>query len=292
MNVSLDLYRIFYIVAKNKHMTKASMELNISQPAISQSIKKLEEQLGGSLFLRSNKGMELTEEGKMFYQYIEKALDFINDAEVEFTNFKDLTKGKINIGASTTLTKIFLLDAIEIFHKKYPEIDINVINGLTNDLIVDLQNGKLDLVIFNDNTISNPNLKLRSLKKIRQGFIYNDAYFNDNINSFSDLNNFPLILQNNGSNSRQFLDIFLLKKGLVLKPKTEVVSQELITEFVNIGLGIGFTIIDLACKNYPNLKELKINKDIPSIDVFLVTNEHLTFACGEFVNILFTQLKN
>ena len=70
MNVNLELYRIFYVVAKHKHMTKASEELCISQPAISQSIKKLEDQLGGTLFLRSNKGMELTEEGKMFFEYL------------------------------------------------------------------------------------------------------------------------------------------------------------------------------------------------------------------------------
>ena len=61
MNIDLELYKVFY-VAKNKHMTKASEELHISQPAISQSIKKLENQLGGTLFLRSNKGMHLTNE--------------------------------------------------------------------------------------------------------------------------------------------------------------------------------------------------------------------------------------
>ena len=67
MNIDLELYKVFYVVAKNKHMTKASEELHISQPAISQSIKKLENQLGGTLFLRSNKGMQLTSEEKMFY---------------------------------------------------------------------------------------------------------------------------------------------------------------------------------------------------------------------------------
>lgn len=96
-------------------MTKASEELHISQPAISQSIKKLEVQLGGTLFIRSNKGMELTSEGKMFYNYIKSALELINNAENEFTSFKDLSKGKINIGASTTLTKIVIMDAIKNF---------------------------------------------------------------------------------------------------------------------------------------------------------------------------------
>ena len=74
MNVDLELYRVFYTVAKHKHMTKASEELHISQPAISQSIKKLEDQLGGTLFLRSNKGMEHNKEGKMFYNYVKGVL--------------------------------------------------------------------------------------------------------------------------------------------------------------------------------------------------------------------------
>ena len=124
MNIDLELYRVFYTVAKHKHMTKASEELHISQPAISQSIKKLEEQLGGTLFLRSNKGMELTEEGKMLYEYIKGALELINNAENDFTSFKDLSKGEIKIGCSTTLTKLILMDALKDFHKDYPNISI------------------------------------------------------------------------------------------------------------------------------------------------------------------------
>ena len=118
MNIDLELYKVFYAVAKNKHMTRASEELHISQPAISQSIKKLEEQLGGTLFLRSNKGMELTEEGKMFFEYVKGALELIKNAENDFTSYKDLTKGEIKIGCSTTLTKLLLLDTINEFHKK------------------------------------------------------------------------------------------------------------------------------------------------------------------------------
>ena len=91
MNIDLELYRLFYVVAKNGNMTKASEELHISQPAISQSIKKLENQLDGTLFLRSRKGMELTSEGKMFFDYIKGALNLIENAENEFSSFKDLS---------------------------------------------------------------------------------------------------------------------------------------------------------------------------------------------------------
>lgn len=288
MNVDLELYRVFYAVAKHKHMTKASEELHISQPAISQSIKKLEGQLGGTLFLRSNKGMGLTEEGKMFYEYVKGALELINNAENEFTSFKDLSKGEIKIGCSTTLTKLVLMNALKDFHLDYPNININITNDLTSNLINDLKLGKLDFVIFNESNIKEANLNLEKIKELKQGFIYNPEIYDDNINNFEDLNNVPLILQKEESNSRKLLDYIALQNNVKLIPKMEVVSQELITEFTNIGLGIGFAIIDLAKRNYKNIKELNINKKIPNINIYLATNKSvsLTFASKMFIKYL------
>ncbi len=291
MNINLELYRIFYIVAKNKNMTRASEELHISEPAISQSIKKLEEQLGGTLFLRSNKGMELTKEGEMFYNYVKGALELINNAENEFTSFKGLEKGEIKIGCSTTLTKLVLLETIKLFHIQYPNINIIIQNDLTSNLLNDLKIGKLDLVIFNESDIKEKNLHLTKIKELPQGFIYNPSYIEDKIKNYNDLNNYNIILQKQESNTRQLIDSILLKQGIKLIPKTEVVSQDLITELVNIGLGIGFVIIDLAKRNYPHLQELKINQNIPPIEVNLATNKSIsqTFATQTFIDLL---LKN
>lgn len=285
MNVDLELYKVFYVVAKNKHMTRASEELHISQPAISQSIKKLEDQLGGTLFLRSNKGMELTEEGKMFYEYVKGALELIGNAENEFTSFKDLSKGEIKVGCSTTLTKLILMDALENFHKDYPNININIVNGLTSNLINDLKLGKLDFVIFNESNVKENNLYLEKIKELKQGFVYNPDYYTDNVKTFNDLNKLPLILQNGESNSRKLLDYIALQEHVKLIPRMEVVSQELISEFANIGLGVGFVIIDLANRNFKNLKELEINKTIPNINVYLALNKSvlLTFASKKFL---------
>ena len=126
------------------------------------------------------------------------------------------------------------------------------------------------------------------MKWEKQGFIYNPFFYKDNINSFNDLNNYPLILQKEESNSRKLLDYIALNNNIKLIPKMEVVSQELIIEFVNIGLGIGFTIIDLAKRNYNNLEELKINKKIPNINVYLATNKSIlpTFASKTFIKYL------
>lgn len=288
MNIDLELYRVFYVVAKHKHMTKASEELCISQPAISQSIKKLEDQLGGTLFIRSNKGMELTSEGKMFYDYVKGALELINNAENEFTSFKDLSKGEIKIGASTTITKLVLMDTIKKFHDDFPNININITNDLTSNLIVDLQKGKLDFVIFNEGSFKETNIHLEKIKELEQGFVYNSEYFKDNIESLEELNKYPLILQKKESNSRKFLDNYTLKNNVLLIPKTEVVSQDLVLEFTNAGLGIGFGIIKLANKNFPQLKELKINKKIPTSNIYLAKNKsiNLPFASKKFLEYL------
>lgn len=288
MNIDLELYRIFYIVAKHKHMTRASEELHISQPAISQSIKKLEEQLDGTLFIRSNKGMELTSEGKMFYDYVKGALELINNAENEFTSFKDLSKGEVKIGASTTLTKIILMDALKNFHKDYPNIEINITNDLTSNLLIDLNKGKLDFVIFNEGDIKETNIKVNQIAELKQGFLYNPDFFNDNIKKVDELNNYPLIMQKKESNSRKFIDEQMLKQNILLKPKTEVVSQDLVIEFTEAGFGIGFGIIELAKKNYPHLKEMSVNKKIPKTKIYIAENKsiNLPFASKKFIEYL------
>ena len=232
--------------------------------------------------------MELTEEGKMFYEYVKGALELINNAENEFTSFKDLTKGEIKIGCSTTLTKLILMNALKEFHKEYPNININITNNLTSDLINDLKLGKLDFVVFNESNIKETNLHLEKIKELKQGFVYNPEFYNGEVNNFEELNKLPLILQKEESNSRKLLDYIALQNGVKLIPKMEVVSQELITEFVNIGLGIGFSIIDLATRNYKNLKELKINRKVPNINIYLATNKSisLTFASKMFIKYL------
>lgn len=288
MNVNLELYKTFYVVAKYKHMTKASEELHVSQPAISQAIKKLEEELGGALFVRSNKGMDLTEEGEMFYSYVSGALKLINDAENEFGSFKRLTKGELKIGCSASLTKLVLLQALKEFHQDYPGIKINVVNELTSNLISDLKLGKLDFVIFNESNIKEENLELRKLKELKMGFVYNPKYFEDKIVNIEDLNYYPLILQKEASNTRKFLDNLLLAKGIRMVPKMEVVSQDLIMEFANIGLGFGFGFVDLAKEKYKNLQEIDLNKELPSTSVYLGVNKDmsLSFASKTFIKYL------
>lgn len=293
MNIDFELYRIFYVVANHCNITKASEELNISQPAISKSIKNLEEQLGGQLFVRTKRGVILTEEGKEFYNYIKQAIEYINNAENKFTDLINLETGCIKIGISTTLTKEFLLPYLEEFHSLYSKIDIQIITSLPSDLMSKLKNGLIDIMVLNLNDKNYDNdIDIIKCRKINDCFVVNNKY-QDLIGKeifLKDLNNYPLILQRKGSNTREFLDNIARKNGVILKPNIEVASYSLVVEFSKIGLGIGYVTkeyIKDAIKN-KELFELNIKEKIPSryIGIALPKNHVPNFSTKKLIEII------
>lgn len=292
MNIDFELYRIFYVVANHKNITKASAELNISQPAISKSIKNLEEQLGGPLFVRTKRGVILTHEGTEFYNYIKQAIEYINNAENKFTDLMNLEIGRINIGISTTLTREFLLPYLEEFHSKYPKIDIKIITDITEDLIPQLKNGLVDIVILNLNDKNYGNdIEIFRCKEVHDTFVVGKKYkeLTKRDLSLKDLNDYPLVLQAKGSNTREFLDTYTQKYNVTLKPNIELASYALIVEFTKIGFGIGYITKEYQ-KDTLNkeLFELKIKEKVPSryIAVALSRNHIPNFSTKKLIEII------
>lgn len=293
MNIDFELYRVFYTVANNGNITKASEELNITQPAISKSIKKLEEQLGGQLFVRTKRGVVLTQEGKEFYKYIKNAMEYIANGESKFTELINLESGCIRIGISTTLTKEFLLPYLKKFHKLYPKIDIQISTYLTADLIPKLRNGLIDIVILNvtDNAYGD-DIEITKCRKITDCFVVSDAFkklTNKKI-SLKELNKYPLILQSKGSNTREFLDNFAKSNNVTLKPNIELASYSLVVEFTKIGLGIGYVTKDYIKEDIKNneLTILDLEETIPSRYIGIATSSnHLpNFSTKKLIEII------
>ena len=293
MNIDFELYRIFYTVANHKNITKASEELNISQPAISKSIKNLENQLGGQLFVRTKRGVILTEEGKEFYNYIKHAIEYISNAESKFTELINLETGCIKIGISVTLTKEFLLPYLEIFHKLYPKIDIKIITDISYELFNKLRTGLIDIIILNLNDENyGQDINIIKCKKITDCFVVNKSFDNllNKEISIKELNNYPLILQAKGTNTRKFLDNFAKKIDTILKPNIELASYSLVVEFAKIGLGIGYVTKDYIKKELKNkdLFEIKLKEKIPSRYIGIATsNNHLpNFSTKKLIEII------
>ena len=293
MNIDFELYRIFYTVANNGNITAAAKELNISQPAISKSIKNLEEQLGGTLFIRTKRGVILTSEGKEFYNYIKKAIEYITSAENKFTDLINLETGCIRIGISTTLTKEFLLPYLEKFHKLYPNIDIMISTNISSELLTKLRNGLIDIVILNlNNKKYDDDIEIIKCKEINDCFVINNDYLNlNNLNlSIKDLNNYPLILQSKESNTRDFIDNFAKEHNVVLKPNMELASYTLVVTLAKIGFGIGYATKEYIKKELENkeLFELKIKETIPPryIGIALCKNNLPNFSTKKLIEII------
>ncbi len=293
MNIDFELYRIFYVVAQHKNITKAALELRISQPAISKSIKSLEEQLGGQLFIRTKRGVNLTEEGQEFYSYIKQAIEYIDNAERKFSDLKNLETGCIKIGISSTLVKDFLLPYLEIFHNKYSKIDIQIITDSPNELMFKLKNGLIDLIILKIDSIDNvSDINFIKCQEIHDCFIVNSNY-KDLINkelSLKELNNYPLILQAKGSNTRAFLDNLTKQYGVILQPNMELTSYSLVVEFVKIGFGIGSATVENIKDDLDKKKlyKLKIKENIPprNICIALSKNHIPNFGTKKLVELI------
>ena len=159
--VNLELYRVFYTVAKCGSLTKAAEELYISQPAVSQSIKQLENQLGMSLFNRTHKGMELSAQGgKLIFAEVEQALALLNDAENRISQLKMSATGTLRIGASDTIFEYFLADKIVEFHERFPAVKIDLLAGFTPDSIEQLKTNRCDVAFVNLPIAEDPELQL------------------------------------------------------------------------------------------------------------------------------------
>ena len=148
--VNLELYRVFYAVAKCGSLTKAAQELFISQPAVSQAIKQLENQLGVSLFNRTHNGMELSAAGgKLIYRQIGEALALIDDAENSLKSLSTTATGTVRIGATDSIFAHVLADKLALFNEKYPAVKLELISSTSPYTVSQLKDGKCDVAFIN-----------------------------------------------------------------------------------------------------------------------------------------------
>lgn len=187
---NLNNYVIFHTVAKAGNISKAANQLYISQPAISKAISKLEEELGNALFNRSSRGVTLTEEGQVLYEYVERAFDSLNMGEENLKNYKELGIGHIRIGVSTSLCKHILLDYLKDFIRENPNIKFSIDCHSTVNTIKLLRNEDIDIGLI-CNTELPKGIVYSPVKEIHDVFVaspeYLDNFYERNGNALDDV---------------------------------------------------------------------------------------------------------
>lgn len=287
-NINLNLYKCFYEVAKYGSVSLAAKKTFTSQPALSKSIKKLEDDLNVKLFYRNIDGVELTEKGKELLFYVEEAFNNLVVAQRSMLERENLEKGKIIIGVPSQIGTFFVFDSVSSFHKLYPNIEITIISSSTNSLLKKLETHEIDFIIDSSPIrVLSEQIIIKPLAKVNNSFIVNKDNNIDisKIKSIKDLESYPLVLPIPGTSNRSLLDELFSKEKVSLSNVMNIHTSEMIIGAVKRNLGIGYVINDLII-NDSDLIKLDIKEKLPQVEINLVyVKKYLTTAPLAFIKM-------
>lgn len=291
--VNLELYRVFYTVARCGSLTKAAEELYISQPAVSQAIKQLENQLGTPLFNRLHKGMELSAQGgEIVFADVERALQLLSGVEDRLSELKQNATGTLRIGASETIFEYILSEKIVEYHKKYPQVKIELISDISPHIIEQLKADKCDIGFLNLPIEEDEGIRLtQSIMLLNDVFVAGKGYefLKGKELTVWDLEKFPLLLLEQHTIARTQVDRFAESHGVKLQPAIEVNSWDFMKRLVSDGMGIGCLPREYAERRLASgeLIELNVRPGMPSrsVGMALPKNANMPFSLRAFIDL-------
>ena len=278
MAVKLELYRVFKEVAEAGNISTAAKNLYISQSAVSQSIKQLETALQARLFSRSPRGVSLTGEGQMLYQYVRSALGLLATGEDKLSQAQQLLLGTLVIGASDTVTSFFLTHYLDAFHRLHPGIRLKIVSGRSAKVLSMLKSGAVDIAFASspsDSAISNwPCFATHSVFVAGSGY---PCDF-DHVYTRQEIAAFPLILLERKASSRVFLEQYFLQSGITLTPEIDLSSRQLLVTLSRIGLGVAGVTQEFVqdALDAGDIRLLKTDFTIPARSVDMCTLQDVT----------------
>lgn len=266
MNQNLSSYRIFYTVANTGNISKAAKELYISQPAISKSIQKLEENVGCKLFSRSSRGVVLTDEGKLLYEHVSEAFETLTMGEEKLKRSIELGVGHLKIGVSSTLCKYLLLPYLKEFIRQNPHISISISCQSTNDTLKLLEDNKIDIGL-----IGKPenlkNIHFDFLEEIEDIFVAAKDYLRNlkarGIQKDHILQSSTLMLLDKNNMTRQYIDDYLQENQIIIKDSIDISDMDLLIDFARIGVGVACVIKNFVREDLENGTLMEIPLGFP-----------------------------
>lgn len=289
--MNLELYKFFYFVAKFENISKASEHLYVTQPAVSRAIKQLEESLGCLLFFRSSKGVQLTKEGKVLFQHVEQAYNFISSGERKINDINELKAGEVRIGASDTLCKYYLTPYLKLFKSYYPEVKVIATCPTTPEIVNLLKAGKIDFGIVNM-PVQDEQLTFKHIMKIQDCFVVGQKYkyLSGTNRHIGEITKFPMLLLEKNSNTRIYIDKYLEENSIGVMPDFEFPNIDLLIHFAKYDLGVACVIENFIKDVIDKSPLYKINliEKIPprSMSVAWLKGVPLTAAAKELIKCL------
>lgn len=276
MSIPYDYYRVFYYVAKYQSFTLAANVLYNSQPNITRTIKKLENELGCTLFVRSGRGATLTPNGEKLYAHVSVAFEQIQAGEDELSCEKSIQNGLVTVSVTEIALHCHVLKVLKEFHKEYPGIRIRLTNHSTPQALHELRTGLADLAVVTSPVFVESPLKSVPIKKFREVAVCSSCFSElaRKKVSFRELCEYPIISLSNQTRSYEFYSDLFLKHGAVLHPEVEAATTDQVLPMVKNDLGIGFVPIDFIESDFHKgeLVILDLTDPIPQRTICLIKN--------------------
>lgn len=288
--MNLEYLQSFYVTVKSNSISKAAENLHLTQPGLSMQLKNLEKELGVTLLNRSNKGVEMTEEGKVVFDYAHTILDIKGNIERDLKSLHE-TVPTLIIGSCKSVGEYALPCSIYTFKKFNKDIDIHMQIDNSEEVIKKLCDHTINIGIVQkhpeNNSISTKTIISDELVLV--GSAYNDK----NKISLEELRDLPLILREEGSGTREIILNSLEEKNIDLKDLNVIYnlnSPEAIKSSISSDKGFSFLpklIINKELKkNY--LKQIDIDELKIDFKYYLIyrKNYRLTSYEKRFVDFI------
>jgi len=289
MKTKLDYYRIFYETARYASFSTAARHLYISQSAISQCIHQLERDLDTQLFTRSRRGVALTKEGEVLFQKVESAIGAIEQGETLLARLRHLESGSLVIAAGDTITSHYLLPYLEKFHATHPGIRIEMANSYSHHMLQLVKEGKAELAFVNL-PVEDDELCIEPCFEIHDIFVCGPEHDIKPQYTWEEMAEEPLILLENNSSTRHYINEKFSEKGIELKPQIEIAAHELLLRFASIHLGVSCVVEEFSTESIKQKKvvPMKLCPPLParSIGYAYLRQSLLSPAAQEFLKII------
>ena len=292
MDINLEYYRLFYVVGKCKSITRAAEELSLTQPAVSQAMKHLEEALGSPLFVRTAKGVHFTAEGEVLYSYVERGCECFLQGEHQLKQLQNLEQGEIRIGASDMTLQFFLLPYLESFHEKYPHIRITVTNAPTPETMTHLTDGKIDFGVISTPVKEQEKIRFTKVREIEDIFVAGRKFIDlkGKTLEYKQLETLPMMCLEGETSTRSYVEAFLAKRGVAISPEFELATSPMLVQFAVRSLGVASVVRDFAEEELKSkeLFALSFSEPLPKRSFCIAQNERIaqSKAAGAFLKFL------
>lgn len=260
-----QLLKVFITVVELKNFTRAAEQLHMTQPAVSQSIKNLEERFGTILIERKNKEFFVNPAGELVYAIGKEINEKFRTMEVLVKELEHKPSGEVIIGASYTIGEYILPKLLTVLHQTYPKVHVHILIGNTKEIGKKLLNREIDLG-FIEGTLIHPDISMMTFMQDNMYVCSKISEEDSNQVTMEELENAIWLIREEGSGTRDIMLQFLDDNGITPKHIITLGSTQLIKEAVQAGLGISL------------MSESAITKEIEHQSIHILNKEQFTVS--------------